>query len=67
LRLGVFAGNIPISFLRSLRPLRLILRLRIFFGCGYAVLGALWLTHSYAQFVGGLQLDRIERTKKRDG
>jgi hypothetical protein len=38
-----FAGNIPISFLRFLRPLRLIFRFRILFGCGFAALGSLWL------------------------
>src|SRR3990167_440891 len=32
--LCVFAGDIPSSFLRFLRPLRLIFRFRILFGCG---------------------------------
>jgi hypothetical protein len=43
LRLGVFAGDIPISFLRSLRPLRSIIRFRIVFAYGSAALSSLRL------------------------
>jgi hypothetical protein len=37
-----FVVSCPVQSLRSLRPLRLILRFRIFFGCGLAALDPSW-------------------------